>query len=337
MTAHRMPPTLRRTFVERSSKCMRLAALEHEAGVSGPEARVGHAVHAITAAVGWATVLRGETQPRPTDAESVANRILSTLDEGWDLGQDQYDDVIALIRRWAPQASFSPGEKFERKYAARLEGETITGTIDRLVIDGERARIRDLKSGQGRPARGPTRQLEVYAWLVLENEPDVEVVEAREDWIRFGIPTDTFEFWRGHLDHVEAWLRTRVRLIRQAYAAPALPVKPGGWCAQCPAPTTCSYPEWVREQGAVRTVEDAERQFAALLVEEARVKHRKKLIREALEGLGERALALNGEEIGFAPKVGSTLDSRAAAAAGIDLDQFRRATLPSFGRRKAAR
>jgi hypothetical protein len=330
------PETFRRTFLERTTKCMRLAQLEHEAGVSGPEARVGHAFHAIAAAVGMATVLRGDERPTQQMADAVADRILSHPEEGWDLTQAMYEDVVDLVRRWVPHARFAADEQFERKYRTELDGTTLTGTIDRLRIVGDQAMVKDYKTGQGKPLDPPTVQGDVYSWHIFMHHPEVEVVRYKEEWTRFGIPTQPFDYYRDEvLDSVTRWLRTRLRVIRAAYEQPRLPTKPGGWCAHCPAPTTCSHPEWVRAESVIRTVDDATAQMEALIVEKARVAHRTKVVRAFLEGTGQRALRVNGEEIGWALEPGTRLDSKAALAAGVNLDAFRTATPPGFGIRKA--
>lgn len=322
------------SFVRRWQQCARLAHLERQANTAGRDAAVGSAFHAVAAAVGLACVMKGDTRPVPAEAERIALNVLATPEHA--LPPDDHDEVMSLVRRWAPTVEFHPGEQFEVLYEHMLDGQPLSAKIDRLVVVGDRAIVKDLKSGWGKPADSnePTLQGDVYAWHVLQAHPDVEVVEYVEDWVRFGIQGQPFEYWRDHIHRVEDWLSGRVRAIHAAYTKDSLPVSPGHHCSQCPDPIGCPLPDWAKQEARVRTQADALEQLEALLVEEKRIAKRKKLIHGYLESTGERAVQVDGAEIGWG-NPGSRLDDKAVKTAGIDLAPFRKPTLPSFGRRKS--
>jgi hypothetical protein len=328
------PERLSQTFLRRWKQCPRLAHLERQVGASRDDAVVGSVCHSIFAAVGMGTVLDGQSKPSPAQAETIARRYLSSPDAAG-LSRESHDEVLSLVRRWAPTAEFWPDERFEVLYRTPLGRWTLSAKLDRLRIVGDRAIVRDYKTGFGKTHEAPTVQGDIYAWHALMNHPEVDVVEYDEDWVRFGQVGQPFEYWREHIDRVDDWLRAKLTAIDETYAAGDLPATPGHHCQDCPDPVGCPLPERVREREVLPDEDAALEELAALFVEEARITRRGKRLQAFVDAKGIRALAVGGREIGYAKKAGTSLDAKAVAEAGIDLASFRKATLPSWGRRKA--
>jgi hypothetical protein len=330
------PERLSQTFLRRWKQCPRLAHLERQVGPSSDVAVIGSVCHSIFAAVGMATALEGHTKPSPARAEHIAMHYLASPDAAG-LSREDHETVLSLVRRWAPDAEFQPDERFEVLYRTPLLQWMLSAKVDRLRIVGDRAFVRDYKTGWGKTHEAPTVQGDIYAWHVLMNHPEVDVVEYDEDWVRFGgVIGQPFEYWREHINRVDEWLRAKIAAIEETYAEGELPATPGHHCQDCPDPVGCPLPERLRKREVLADEDAALEELAALFVEEARITKRGARLRAFVDARGVRALAVGGREIGYAKQAGTSLDSRALAQAGIDLAPFRKDTPPSWGRRKAS-
>jgi hypothetical protein len=182
---------------------------------------------------------------RETDWDAVPGIIAGVLAEYPGLSLEQHEDVAAQARNIANGLLFRRAlyygseEPFET--AITLPDGTecvVTGRIDHLEIDGETARITDAKSNHQILPDSRVRQdfqLKVYAMLVLDNLPNVEVAEGRLLLSRYGImlPQKGAAQWtREDLEPLKEHLAYKLA----AHFAGDLKGDrvPGVWCQYCP-------------------------------------------------------------------------------------------------------
>lgn len=338
------------SFLHAAEGCLRRAHNEREVDVSGEMATIGSIFHEVAATVGLRCNLTGEIQPSVAEVQAIAKQVMGDPEEAGPLSMQMLAEVLDLCGRWARQRSsrFQPGELLEIASREVLDGRTFSARIDRILLDGSLAIVRDYKTGWADPATELTFQGLNYAWHVFRRFPEVEVVRYGEDHIRFDHGTGPFEVDRDEMPAIEERLLVMARRIESAYAdGGELPATPGSVCSKwggCPVSASCPVPKWARPAGAIESRAEAEEQFEALLVEEASVKARKESIKGYLEATDQRSLAHEGEEIGWATKPGERFDKKGliadlAVANGepVDPDDYTSQTKPSFGRRKAPR
>lgn len=342
-TVDRAPARLSMSFIRAAEGCMRRADAEREASYSGPDAVIGSVFHAVAASVGFLCLVRGEVTPQQDEAERIARSMMERYDQP--LPKSAWDAVLRMLWWWAPRAEFRPGELFEVGVKTELDGRTLSARIDRLAIDGDTAYIRDYKTGWADPANELSIQGEVYAWHVFQRSGEIERVVYAEDHVRAGLTGGPWELTRGHAEETEDFLRGAIKRIDAAYARGGeLPATPGSACSspvRCPVASTCPVAQWARPATAIESPDDATAQFEQMLVLEAQTTEVKEMLRGWVDHAGERALQLNGQEIGYAAKPGNRFDKKAllaeltARGEDVDLDAYMKPTKPSFGRRKS--
>jgi hypothetical protein len=340
------PPRFSMSFKRAAQGCLRRAHLERQADTAGADALVGRVFHEIAATVGLGCVFRGEVTIDRDDALVIAERVMAEPEEIGPLPIEAFEQVLDLVRWWAPAVEFKPGERFEIDSRQPLAGKILSSRIDRLWIDGPTAEIQDYKTGWGDPVTQLPFQGKAYAWHVLTAHPDVDRVLYREDYVRHGICSDWWEVTRDDLPRIETYLRTLVARIDQAYAAGTLPATPGAGCSTpsvCPVAETCPVPTWARPVTLIDTRDDAIAEFEQVLQAEAALDSRRRKIRGYLEKSGDRAVEVNGVEYGYSTKNGSSFNKKALQAdlaiqrgEPVDLADYTTQTAKPCGRRNVA-
>jgi hypothetical protein len=343
------PRRISMSMLRAAEACLRRAHLDRAAGVpSDGDALIGSLWHECAATVGFVAVMRGVDRIDIDEAIAISRRTLARPSDPGPLPRDAHATVLDLIERWSRRARFRPGEVFEVLSEQPLNGRPLSARLDRYWRDGPVVEITDYKTGFGDVGTKLTMQGEVYAWHVFEREPDIDLVVYAEDHVRFGVPNGPYEITRDDVygpGGIEEFLLDSLARLNTAYEAGGeLPASPGSACSSpssCPHAASCSVPEEYRPDTLVGTSEDAGELLGVMLVLEARRDALAKQARGYLTRSGARAVQLNGEEYGFAPRPGSRLDKKALAAdlqAGVpvdDLDAYAVATNPTCGRRKA--
>lgn len=336
------------SFLRSAEACLRRAHLDRAAGVpSDGDALIGSLWHECAATIGFVAVMRGVDRIDVEEAIVISHRTLSRPGEPGPLPRDAHAIVLDLIERWARRARFRPGELFEVLSVQPLAGRLLSARLDSVWRDGPVSEITDRKTGWADVGTKLTMQGEVYAWHEYEGNPTCELVLYREDHIRAGVPNGPYEITREDVygpGGIEEFLLDSLARLNTAYEAGELPATPGSACSSpssCPHAASCQVPEEYRPDTLIGTSEDAAGLLGAMLVLEARRDALAKQARGYLTRSGARAVQLNGEEYGFAPRPGSRLDKKALAAdlqAGVqveDLEAYAVPTNPTCGRRKA--
>lgn len=334
------------SFLRAAGMCLYRAHHERMDDTAGPDALIGRIFHEIAAVVGMRVSMTGEVLDRDL-VDSIARRVMGKPEDLDPLSIESYEAVLEILGRWVarPQKHpFEPGEQFEVNAREDLGGRIVSARIDRLLVDGARARVRDYKTGWADPAKELTIQGKVYAWEVFRLYPEVELVEYGEDHVRFGTESGPFEITRADAESFERFLSIAVERIENAYAAGELPATPGtgcSWPTACPVVADCPRREWTKPPGFHMDEAAALEQFEALLVEEAMVEQRKSAIKSYLAAHDQRAIEHDGQEIGWSPNTGKSFDKKALLAdlaekgEAIDPAAYEKTTNPSFGRRNA--
>jgi hypothetical protein len=344
------PERFSMSFVRAAEGCLRRAHLEREFSSSGPDAIIGHLVHEIAAAVGFACVMRGTDRPDPGEARRIALAVMGSPDEAEPLAAEVYDDVLSLVERMESRLVFRPTEQFEIDSRIEFAGRTLSARIDRLAIEDGVAYSTDYKTGRKRPATSRPLQGTIYGWHVLKAHPEVGVVFYEEEHPRFRLRTtevigEPFRIERSEIPAIEEFLTTAIRRIEAAYAEGGeLPATPGDACSYptgCPVAATCPVPRWARPVTWLETEDDAIATFEQLLVHEAQTESEKAALKGWLARTERRALQYRGEEIGWSPENGKSFDRKRLQAdlhergEAIELDSYNKPSAPQFGRRKA--
>lgn len=298
------PPRYSMSFIRAAGQCLRRAHYEREDDVTGADAIIGHVFHEIAAAVGWATVLRGQRTPDYVEVERIARRVLSRPEEFDPLSKHVWDEVLFLVGKWMLTAEFEPDEQFELSMRHKIRGRVISARIDRLRIDREArvAHVLDYKSGRADPPPRPepTPQGDIYAWEVLQAHPWLVGVWFATAHARFGHAPQWYFYSREEIAQVGEWLFDQVGRIDAAYAAGGeLPANPGDACSLydgCPVADTCPVKAWARPATVTRSPEDALAEFAKLMAEEQSIKNRKAAIRSWVEREAILALVTSDDQ-----------------------------------------
>jgi hypothetical protein len=335
------------SFMRSAEGCLRRAEMERHVDLAGEDATVGRLFHCAMAAIGFGCVMRGIERPDRDLALRIARRAMAGPDEPGPMPMAAWDTALELVERCVrrPSTFFRAGEMFERDSRIPFHGRILSARIDRLALDGRAAHVIDWKTGWADPADCLSSQGRRYAWHVLVEHPEIDEVHYTEDHVRAGLASGPWVIYRDELAAIEDYLRAQIDKIAEAYARGALTAKPGSICSspsRCPVAASCPVPAWARPETTVETDDDAVGLFEALLVLDARRDAHVAAIRGHLENTGQRALVVEGQEIGFATKTGRKLNKKRLAAdldareVGLDLAAYEEETRPTFGRRRAA-
>jgi hypothetical protein len=344
------PRRMSMSFMRSAEGCLRRAEMERHVDLAGPDATVGRLFHCGMAAVGFACSMRRIDSPDPEWALRVAKRAMVGPDEPGPMPMAAWETAVDLIQRALGRSStwFRAGAMFEIDSRIPFHGRILSARIDQFAIDGRVGYVEDWKTGWADPPDMsdpvPT-QGRRYGWHVLVEHPELDEVRYSQDHVRFGIEAGPWVIYRDDLPAIEEYLRAQIDKIADAYAKGALTAKPGAICSspsRCPVASSCPVPTWARETTVIETHNDALAEYEALLVEDARRGARTERIRGYLEHAGQRAIEVDGKEIGFGTRPGRRLNRKRLAAdltareTGVDLDAYDEPTKPSFGQRRAA-
>lgn len=210
-------------------------------GPSGPGALRGQAVHRFFRLY----LDRLYLTRRATDWDAVEPILAQVLTEYPTLTPEQWSDVRdqahgitqAVIMR--PEAFYGSEELLESAVTLSDGGRVfITGRLDFLEVADEVAFVIDVKSNHQIPPDAAVRrdfQLAVYAMLVLDNLPEVQLVQGSLLMSRYGLrlPQKGEAVWtRDDAADLRAYLAPKL----EAHLAGRLKGEriPGTWCAYCP-------------------------------------------------------------------------------------------------------
>lgn len=324
------PKTISMSFLRSANECMLRAVKDREASIGGIPATIGHVFHDAAAAIGTATVMAGRTMPEKDRVEWITRQVIETPEKFAPLPKEDWQTAINLVTRWAETVEFSLNAQFEIGSRQLIAGRLHTARLDVVTAD-ENDRvvyIDDWKTGRALPS-GKDRgyQGEVYCWHASKMFPTAERFVFREHFVRLNRSLEPIEFSRLDLVQTEEWLYDQACRIDRAYESDDFPATPGP-CPNCVAKLICPIPEFARPASLINTPEEAKREFEVLLVEEERVKERKKNLKAYLTETEAEKVSANGKKIAFVTKDRKSLDAKLAKEAGIDLDEFR-VTKPS--------
>lgn len=257
VTALAMPNRLSMSFIQDTSKCLRMAHVKREADTAGEDATVGTIVHDVAALAGLQAARLGVESLPADNLEHLARTVLSHPGEGVKpLSLDGWRKVIDLSRRLSHSYDEGPpafpiGAQYE-VYATRdLDGRTVSSRIDWMWLQPgtEVCWIKDYKTGGKLATWEPTFQGEVYAWQILGDHPLLDGFWIAEHPVPYGGPK-----WAwvdaGELTgpgSIEQYLLDSIARIEAAYAAPPLTPTPGSHCeTMCPDRTGCPLPEFAK-------------------------------------------------------------------------------------------
>ena len=261
-----LPDTMRQSFLSQADGCL------HSAYLSLDEPR--HVTHAMTRGtlvhefIQRATelmLLEGEVKLVPELAKTISQELIDECDEN--LTAFEADVVRQCAYTWAEGTEIDPATfvGVEVPLELRLDGMTVTGTLDRIDIVGNEAIIRDVKTSLYAPSveeAASRPQLRTYATLLaygaLRGE---EMALGRHvagfhlvyEYPRLGLTEDGTMVSRHHymdrgelLDH-KASLQALVDRLRRAWETGNVPATTGSWCSICPARSRCPIPDASRE------------------------------------------------------------------------------------------
>ena len=218
-------------------------SVEGREGPQTPEALRGRAVHALFSRYTQHLFETG----LPSDPQGLPVLLKEVFEDYPSLGFQQRGDVTNQAEKIAAGFHFDPEHFYGTEEALAMDLElaggrkaTVTGRLDYLEIHARagRAVIIDLKSNHYLPPDSRVKedfQLACYALLVLENLPQVDLVEGRLLLSHYGVslPQKGKALWsRRDAERLKAHLRTRLRAhfageLRREY-------RPGDHCGYCP-------------------------------------------------------------------------------------------------------
>lgn len=300
------------TFQGAVEKCALGAQLNREFDRSGEPAETGTAFHEVAAAIGMAArARRRETLEAPA-ALAIARHVLAHPVPGSPvLGIHQIEDVLALVKGWAPTFVFPVyADVYEQEQLVvhEIDGQRMSAKMDLLAVTGSEADIIDYKSGFNVPTRKEMREdpkrraaLNKYAWHVAVDYPDVEWFHLRLIFPRFQTERSV-TIHRSEVDATADLLRIQVARIKKLYQEGLEAT--GGWhCKLCAAPDLCPKARAVTanpDRGAITSEEQArdavEEHFAA----KAALDQHDGRIKKWLDESGHQFVELaGGEKLGY--------------------------------------
>ena len=251
-----------RALEEQCPAMARSLAVDHREGPSFTGAMRGTVIHTVFARYTEHLWQSG----RPTDfeaAETIARQVLAEY-PGCTLRYAEREDVLSQARTIADTFLFEPAHYYGSEEALQADiplpdGQVvrITGRLDLLEVleEGTLGRITDVKSNHQVPADSAIQQdfqLRTYALMVVESLPEVEAVEGRLWFTRYGryVPQHEPAVWtREELLDFRDHLANRLMAFLDGDLSHEF--VPGSWCQYCPRrrPGDCTH--WRAYYGTV--------------------------------------------------------------------------------------
>lgn len=344
----RAPERLSMSTMRRGEACelsMYLGRIIGDPG--GAPAIAGRAFHEFAAAARFRARMRGEREITPDSAHALATAVLERIDEP--IRGPERDLVLGWARSWATWTTF-PGDEadyvgIEELWTHDLDFHTLSARLDHVVVIGDTVEIDDEKTGQPPRWRGyiyEAFQPKNYAWHAAQRFPDAWLFVVTERYTRTGQPY-TVAYSRADVEEViDPWLRALAVRLGRAWGSGKFTAQPGSWCARCPDPHSCTYPEAARPASGDMTPAALQARASALHVTEARAKREREALRTIVDLLGLDAIPAGDKQLGYvektkrvvpgkrdAERLGLT-DEREAALAAIEAIKIDRPA-PEFG------
>ena len=301
-----MPESFRQSFTSLAEGCAHAAYLstQHE-NRQTPAMTRGSIVHDVIDRMTKLLVEEGESRCPPELAKTLANEALAESDAN--LSSAEADVVRLCAYHWALGSEVNPSTFVGAEIPMALDagnGLTITGTIDRLDIEGTTATIRDWKSSLYAPsveAAAERPQLRTYATLLClgllrgEDQPlgrHIEQVELRYEFVRLplsdGVLTNrTFWLDRHELHDHQRSLEALAGRLRRCWDTGYFPASTGSWCSICPARAECPIPDADHPYASqIQTEEDAKAAGEQFLHNKAATDRARKALRGWVEEHG---------------------------------------------------
>ena len=182
------------------------------------------------------------------DAGSEATIYGTRVHEALELYGRDGTPLTPETEKYAPMLDLilsQPGQKHFEYQMALLEDKTpcdwfdknvwLRGIADVLIVDGKTATVVDWKTGKVKD--NPT-QLKLFACMVMEHFPEVEVVKSAFVWLQHHEVTQS-KFERYWLPQMWGGLTPRMDAVQVANDMGVFPTRPSFLCPWCPAKTIC--------------------------------------------------------------------------------------------------
>jgi hypothetical protein len=228
-------------------------------------------------------------------------------------------DRLAGVEMWLPPAGIEP---------LLLAGREVVGKVDQLGFDddGRLAIVTDQKSNWAVPSEHEIRQSmqsRLYPVLIFHSFPDVEEVEIRFEFIRWG-QVRIVRFTRAEAELERQKLEA---LSAQMQKPGARPATPGERCAYCGYVSVCPVFKTARASGVFivpTNEEEAHKVHETVLVLKAGLDQRRAALRAFTKEHGP--IETGGERAGYfvseSRRVLAKKFREWAPANGIDPDEF---------------
>jgi hypothetical protein len=283
----------RQTFLRHFADCPRSAYLDqlHNGGAPSHQLLRGSAAHWVFEQATNICVQNGEIRIPPEIVKDLVNDAL----EKWPLPPHEADALRIMAFHWAEATVLDLNvlAGVESKFRLEIEGETVTGTIDRLELRqdpdwGVIADVIDYKTSLHQPNLEDFSQLRrdgTRAWIefqgivyalgvvfgTFENGASygdgVGMVRVTQVFPRYMYDEKDGLFlaqrhasiYREELLDWQLYLRSLVRSLQTAYETRKWQAVPSnGGCQRCPAAWECPIPDAIRDMhGIINSDDDA--------------------------------------------------------------------------------
>jgi hypothetical protein len=254
------------------------------------EGSLGSATHAVMETV----VSRGDV--RHTSELDIAGTAASFDVDPEELGRLVWYGIDAW-RALRPRVERAGRAVTEMPLRAELaENVLLSGHMDVFAIDAETRTAYVIDWKTGRVVRAYYHQLMGYAWLVFQDNPDVDQVEVSAVWLR----ESEIQGYTITREQARAW---QARLVGEVVNAPPNSFTTGGHCVHCPRADSCPALTSIARRdagifGNVAMAEQIQRGLADLSGPEIVALHRRsKIIRAMCDSLDtevKRVVRANG-------------------------------------------
>lgn len=324
------------TAAEMASDCMFAFSNKYERGVQEIPGRPLHVGRILSATV-ERYLLHCFEQKVPSDVveiQAIARAVFA--EQGQGVGLDVLDEVLRVVEQyvesfnldierlagvemWLPPRGIEP---------FTLAGRDVVGKVDQLMFDdeGRTAIVVDDKSNWVVWTEDEARQKlqsRLYPVLIFHSFPQVEDVEVRYRFIRWGMERSV------HFTRAEAYLeQQKLAALSAMMQKPGpRPATPGARCTYCGYVSVCPVFKAARSNGVfvMPTNEDEARKVVeSVLVLEAGLEQRRKVLRDYTKEHG--SVAVNGRTIGYVVsetrRVLTKVFRKWAPDAGVDPDEW---------------
>lgn len=177
---------------------------------------------------------------------------------------------------------------------------TFRGFMDLLVIDGERGRIIDVKTGRTPydVTEDEKLQLLLYASAAEQLFPEVKEWTLELHFVRLGVVA-THVYTEEDRARAEAYLVEKANRIFDAIGADFFPAQAGKQCNHCPVAQSCPLALSMVNEEEPLTKEEAEELFGVYLATERRLNQMKQRLQKAVQMYGP--LSVGGEYLADYP------------------------------------